>query len=61
MVKAPKISIIVPCHNYGRYLGQCLTSIFNQTLPPDEVIVVDGATEDNNRRVKGGIPVVKDL
>jgi len=51
MSKVPKISVIVPCHNYGRYLGQCLTSIFNQTLPPDEVIVVDDASEDNTPEV----------
>lgn len=36
-----RISIIVTCHNYERYLQECLDSLLNQSRPPDEVIIVN--------------------
>ena len=42
------VSIIITCHNYGEYLGQCVTSVLHQTYPEDkiELIVVDDASDD---------------
>ena len=35
----PLVSFLVPCFNYGRYLGECLDSIFGQrAAAPFEVI-----------------------
>lgn len=45
------VDVIVPCHNYGRYLGECLQSILDQTLRPASILVVDDASEDNTREV----------
>jgi glycosyltransferase involved in cell wall biosynthesis len=28
---APLVSFVVPCYNYGRYLGDCLDSIFSMS------------------------------
>ena len=44
----PHVSVVIPCFNYARYLGECLSSIFNQVgAPPFEVIAVDdGSTDD---------------
>jgi len=36
----------VTCHNYGRFLPQCLDSLLRQTLPFYEIILVDDASED---------------
>jgi len=47
----PEISIIVPCRNYGRYLYECLNSIFDQTLQSTEVIVVDDYSEDETPQI----------
>lgn len=43
------ISIIVPCHNAGNYLRDCIKSILSQPLHhPFEVIIVnDGSTDKN--------------
>jgi glycosyltransferase involved in cell wall biosynthesis len=46
-----RISVIVPCHNYGHYLAQCLTSILEQTRIPDEIFVVDDNSQDNTEEV----------
>jgi glycosyltransferase involved in cell wall biosynthesis len=43
-----RISIIVPCHNYGRFLPEALESLDAQTRPPDEIVIVDdGSTDDS--------------
>jgi glycosyltransferase involved in cell wall biosynthesis len=42
-----KLSIIIPCLNQTPQLIQCLKSISNQTFNSYEIIVIDGASEDN--------------
>lgn len=43
----PSVSIIIPSHNYGRYLGEAIESAINQTVPC-EVIVIDDCSTDNS-------------
>ena len=43
----PKITIVVPSFNQGQFLGEALTSIFQQELPL-EVFVMDGGSTDNS-------------
>jgi hypothetical protein len=47
----PTVSVIVPNFNYARYLPQRLASIFGQSLPPYEVIVLDDASTDDSLAV----------
>ncbi len=39
-------SIIIPAHNEEVFISQCLDSFVNQTLPPNELIVVDDNSTD---------------
>jgi glycosyltransferase involved in cell wall biosynthesis len=41
-----RLSVIVPSFNQGRFIASTLESIFEQDVPPFEVIVVDGASAD---------------
>ncbi|MBK8536753.1 MAG: glycosyltransferase family 2 protein [Candidatus Competibacteraceae bacterium] len=45
-VPRPSITAIVLNYNYGRYLELRLRSILDQTLPPDEIIILDDASTD---------------
>jgi len=56
----PPISVIIPARNEERSLPSLLSSLHNQTLKPDEIIVVDDNSEDATAEVadKGGAKVI---
>lgn len=42
----PLVTVYVPCRNYGRFLDQCIESVFSQLYDNWELIIVDEASED---------------
>lgn len=46
-----KISIIIPTHNDGKYLQQCLQSIKNQEFQDFECIIVDDGSTDDSPKI----------
>lgn len=53
MDSLPFISIIIPCRNEEKFIGQCLSSIIANDYPKDqlEVLIVDGISEDETRDI----------
>ena len=49
--KNSAVSVIIPLYNAEKYIGECLTSLANQTLQDFEIIVVDDCSTDNSRAV----------
>lgn len=45
------VSIIVPCYNYGMFLGECLESVISQTYSNWECIILDNGSTDNTKEV----------
>ena len=47
------VSIIITNYNYGKYLGRCIRSCMNQSLPERdyEIILVDDFSTDNSIRI----------
>jgi Glycosyltransferases involved in cell wall biogenesis len=44
--KEPQLSVIIPVYNGAAYIDACMNMLLTQALPPDEVIFVDDASED---------------
>ena len=46
-VAVRQVAVVLPVHDYGCYLAQALDALAEQTLRPDEVLVLDdGSTDD---------------
>jgi glycosyltransferase involved in cell wall biosynthesis len=58
MTNAPLASLIIPCYNYGRYLGEALESALGQDQPGLEIIVVDDGSSDETLEVARSFPGV---
>jgi glycosyltransferase involved in cell wall biosynthesis len=50
----PRVSIIIPSYNHGRFLAQRIRSILDQTFQDFEIIFLDDASTDNTREVFDG-------
>jgi len=57
--KALTLSIIIPSYNEEHHLRACLDAIAAQTVPPDEVIVVDNNSTDRTGAIAHGYSFVK--
>jgi glycosyltransferase involved in cell wall biosynthesis len=50
---APLVSVLIPCFNAERYIGETLESVFRQTWPELEIVVVDdGSTDGSAAEIK---------
>lgn len=45
------VSVIVPCYNHGRFIGDALKSILAQSVEPEQIIVVDDGSTDETEVV----------
>jgi glycosyltransferase involved in cell wall biosynthesis len=52
MTTAPKISVVVPCYNGGKFFDQLTASLARQTFRDFEVIIVDDGSPDPATQAK---------
>lgn len=52
------ISVIIPAYNSESTISACLNALKEQTVLPDEIIVVDDGSEDQTAKVAQGLALV---
>src|SRR5215216_5829744 len=50
------VSVVIPCRNYGRFLGEAIASVLAQTHDEIELTVVDYGSTDDTASVVAGYP-----
>jgi len=44
----PTISVVIPLYNHEKYIDAAIDSLVAQSVPPDEIIVVDDGSQDGS-------------
>lgn len=47
----PKISIVVPIYNSGKFLKKCIDSLVNQTFKDIEILLINDGSTDNSQEI----------
>lgn len=45
---APRVSVVIPCYNYGRFLPDCIKSVISQRSVETNILVIDDASPDGS-------------
>ena len=49
--RIPSISVVLPVRNGARWIGEALDSVATQSLAADEILVIDGQSEDDSASI----------
>ena len=59
MPQPESIAVIIPVYNGAAYLSEALESVLAQTLPADEIIVIDDGSKDASVQIARSFPQVR--
>ena len=52
-----KISVLIIAHNEERYIEECIKSVLNQTLKPDEIVLLAHNCTDKTKEIAERFPI----
>lgn len=58
--RTPRVTVVVPCFNYGRYLPTSIATLLQQPGVDLEIIIVDDASTDGSGEVADELAVMND-
>jgi chlorobactene glucosyltransferase len=51
VIRSPKVSVILPARNEGRYIARCLDSLLGQDYPNFEIIAINDSSTDGTGEI----------
>ncbi len=51
MAGNPKVTVYIPSHNYGKYMGSAIESVLAQTMDSWELLLIDDGSSDTTQEV----------
>lgn len=58
-MRSPKVSVVITCYNHGRFLGEAIESVLEQSFSDWELIVIDDGSIDESSEIASRYPGVK--
>ncbi len=53
------LSVVIPCHNYGRFLQEAIASLDAQDRPADEIVICDDGSQDDSWEVMKSLQLTR--
>lgn len=60
LMSRPRISVVIPCYNYGHFLPEAVVSALDQTGVDVDVLIVDDASTDDSATIARGLAAADD-
>jgi glycosyltransferase involved in cell wall biosynthesis len=58
--RRPRVSVVIPCYRYGRFLAQCTRSVLDQEGVDVRVLIIDDASPDDSADVAAELAAADD-
>lgn len=58
--RKPRVSVVIPCYNYGRFLSHSVMSVLSQPHVDVDILIIDDASVDDSGDIAEGLAAAHD-